>query len=106
MRDSLCKYLKKMKPCKAQYVTFIFLNNNSVSVVDTYSPAASCCNIFPRTNVSNIFTIFNTFTFSGTTKSAYDYVVVIAVMLSDTALIFPDAISILLARGSENIWFC
>ena len=95
-----------MKPCKAQYVMFIFLNNNSVSVVDTYSPAASCCNIFPRTNVSNIFTIFNASTFSGTTKSAYDYVVIIAVMLSDTALIFTDAIFILLARGSENIWFC
>ena len=85
---------------------FIFLDNNSIPVVDTYSPAASCCNIFPRTNVSNIIAIINTFTFSGTTKSAHDYIVVIAVMLSDTALIFPDAISILLARGSENIWFC
>ena len=85
---------------------FIFLNNNSISVVDTYSPAASCGNIFPRTNVSNIITIIYTSTFSGTTKSAYDYVVIVAVMLSDTALIFPDAISIPLARGSENIWFC
>ena len=94
-----------MKPSRAQQCLF-FLDNNSISVVDTSSPAASCSNIFPRANVSNIFTIFNTSTFSGTTKSAYDYVVIIAVMLSDTALIFPDAISILLARGSENIWFC
>ena len=73
--------------------------------VGTYSLFASFCNIFPRSNVSNIFAIFILFTFFGTTKSVYYNIVVVFVLLSNTLLIFPNTF-ILLARGSENIWFC
>ena len=74
--------------------------------VGTYSLSASFCNIFPRSNVSNIFAIFNLFTISGTTKSVYYNIVVVFVMLFNTLLIFPNTMFILLARDSENIWIC